>query len=119
MSDEELFALLDAVLPGKAFTPLAPAGTLEPYVIYQDLFTHPANSLCGYEELDEVHWQIDIYALTRREAKTIANAVKAALRALPLPPNVDTEQGFYEPETRLYRRMVNIITWNQPEKVTA
>ena len=38
MTDEDLFAVLDAVLPGKVFSPIAPAGTAEPYVIFQDLF---------------------------------------------------------------------------------
>ena len=119
MTDQELYAVLNAVIPGKVFTPIAPAGTAEPYVIYQDTYTAPSNSMCGYESLDEVHWQIDSYARTRREAKTLMDAVKAALRAIPLPPNVESEQTLFEQDTRLNRRMIVIITWTQPEKVTA
>jgi hypothetical protein len=47
------------------------------------------------------------------------DAVKAALRATPLPANVESEQSLYEADTRLNRRMIVIITWTQPEKVTA
>jgi len=119
MTDLELFAVLDAVLPGKVFTPIAPAGTAEPFAIYQDVYTAPTNSMCGYESLDEVHWQIDTYARTRREARTLMDAMKAALRATPFPPNVESEQTLYESDTRLNRRMITIITWTQPEKVTA
>lgn len=119
MTDEDLFAVLDAVLPGKVFSPIAPAGTAEPYVIFQDLFTQPENSMCGFESLDQVHYQIDTYAITKREAKALMSAVKAALRSTTFPPNVENEQGFYEPDSRLSRRMIQIIVWVQPEKVTA
>jgi hypothetical protein len=119
MTDLELFAALDAVLPGKVFTPIAPAGTKEPFLIYQDTYCAPANSMCGYQNLDEIHYQIDSYATSRREAKTIMSAAKAALRATPFPPNVESEQSLYEADTRLNRQMIVIITWNQPEKVTA
>jgi hypothetical protein len=47
------------------------------------------------------------------------SAVKAALRSSPLPPNVESEQSLYEADTRLNRQMIVIITWTQPEKVTA
>jgi hypothetical protein len=119
MTDQDIFAALNAVLPGKVFTPIAPADTPEPFLIYQDTYTAPSNSMCGYAQLDEVHYQIDSYARTRREAKALMDAVKAALRATPLPPNVESEQPLYEQDTRLNRRMIVIITWTQPEKVTA
>ena len=117
--DETLRAVLDPVLPGKVFSPIAPAGTAEPYVIFQDLFAQPENSMCGFASLDQVHYQIDTYAITKREAKALMSAVKAALRLTTFPPNVENEQGFYEPDSRLSRRMIQIIVWVQPEKVTA
>jgi hypothetical protein len=119
MNDQEIFDVLSTVLPGKVFTPVAKTGEEEPYVIYQDTYSAPSNSMCGYQNLDEVHYQIDTYARTRREAKTLMSAVKAALRSSPLPPNVESEQSLYEADTRLNRQMIVIITWTQPEKVTA
>lgn len=111
MTEEDLYAVLDSVMPGKVFTPIAPAGTREPYLIYQDFTQLPQNSMCGYAELDEIHWQLDSYALTRREAKANMQRVKNALRALDPQPTFQNEQSLYEVDTRLNRRMVQLITW--------
>ena len=119
MTEQQLFSVLDSVLPGKVFTPIAPMNTADPYIIYQDTYTAPVNSMCGFQELDETHWQIDVYATRRAIAKAYMSKVKAALRSSPLPPNVESEQNLYEQDTRLNRRMIVIITWTQPEKVTA
>jgi hypothetical protein len=112
MTEEEFFTVLDSVMPGKVFTPVAKTGTPEPYLIYQDITTAPQNSLCGYAELDQVMWQIDSYARTRSEAKANMSAVKRALRALDPQPTVENEQTMYESDTRLSRRMVQVITWD-------
>ena len=119
MTEEDLYAVLEAAMPGKVFTPIAPAGTAEPYLIYQDVTQLPQNSMCGYAELDECFWQLDSYARTRREAKANMQRVKDALRAMDPQPTIENEQSMYEQETRLNRRMVQVITWTQPEKVTA
>ncbi|TCK37975.1 uncharacterized protein DUF3168 [Paraburkholderia sp. BL8N3] len=110
MTVAELFALLDAVMPGKAFKGLAPAGTPEPYVVYSRPWEQPDNTLCGYAYREEVHYQIDSYAKTSAEAVANLKAVKAALRASPDPPNVENEQDLYETDTRLHRSMMTITT---------
>jgi hypothetical protein len=115
MTEEELYRVLDSAIPGKVFTPIAPASALEPYLIYQDITSMPENTMCGYACLDQVHWQLDSYARTRREAIANMRAVKRALRACEQQPTVGNEQSLYETETRLYRRMIQIITWESPE----
>lgn len=110
MNFEQLFAVLDAVMPGKAFKTLAPAGTPEPYVIFSRPWEQPDNTLCGYASREEVHYQIDSYAKTSTEALANLKAVKAALRASPDPPNVENEQDMFETDTRLHRSMMTIVT---------
>jgi Protein of unknown function (DUF3168) len=119
MTEADLFAILDSAMPGRVYTPIAPSGAVEPFLIYQDITVLPENTMCGYAWLDQVHWQIDSYARTRAEARSNMDLVKQALRAADPQPTVQNEQSLYEVETRLNRRMVQIITWTQPEKVTA
>jgi hypothetical protein len=119
MSEAELFAVLNSAMPGRVFTPIAKAGFSEPYLIYQDITQLPENTMSGYASLDAVHWQVDSYARTRREAIANMEGVKRALRALEDQPTLQNEQSMYEQDTRLNRRMVQLITWSQPEKVTA
>ncbi|AUT62884.1 DUF3168 domain-containing protein [Paraburkholderia terrae] len=119
MTESELFSILDSAMPGRVFTPIAPSGAIEPYLIYQDITTIPQNSMCGYALLDSVQWQLDSYARTRAEARRNMERVKLALRASDHEPTVQNEQSLYEVETRLNRRMVQITTWTGPEEVTA
>jgi hypothetical protein len=112
MTEEEFYAVLDSAMPGKVFTPIAPAEAKEPYVIYQDITTAPQNDLCGYAGLDQVTWQIDSYARTRKEAKANMRLVKQALRAIEPQATIENEQTMYESDTRLSRRMVQVITWD-------
>ncbi|SAL03089.1 hypothetical protein AWB78_06504 [Caballeronia calidae] len=119
MTEEEFFAVLYSAMPGRVFTPIAPAGAVEPYLIYQDITSMPQNSMCGYAGLDEVHWQVDSYARTRREAKANMQSVKRALRSIDPQPTIENEQSLYETETRLNRRMAQVITWDDSTGETA
>jgi hypothetical protein len=111
MTEEQFMAVLESAMPGKVFTPIAPSGTAEPYLIYQDITSQPQNSMCGYAYLDHVFWQVDSYARTRREAIANMDAVLSALRACDPQPTVENEQSMYEAETRLNRRMVQVNVW--------
>lgn len=111
MTEDEFKAVLESAMPGRVFTPIAPAGTPEPYLIYQDITSLPQNTLCGYADLDHVSWQVDSYARTRRDAKANMAAVLRALRAYDPQPTVENQQSIYEVETRLNRRMVQVNTW--------
>ncbi len=111
MTEEQFKAVLESVMPGKVFTPIAPAKTPEPYLIYQDVTSLPQNTMCGYANLDHTTYQVDSYAVTRREAKANMAAVLAALRAYDPQPTVENQQSLYEAETRLNRRMVQVNLW--------
>ena len=117
MTEEQFKAVLESVMPGKVFTPIAPAKTPEPYLIYQDVTSLPQNSMCGYAYLDHTIWQVDSYAITRKEAKANMAAVLRALRGVDPQPTVENQQSLYEAETRLNRRMVQVNTWESTGEV--
>jgi hypothetical protein len=117
MTETELFNVIRKALPGRAFFMLAPMEVREPYVIFQRITQTPQNSLCGYMRTDLVHYQLDSYARTHREALANMEAVIANLRACEDPPNVNNEQDMYEQDTRIHRTTVEISTWTD-RKVT-
>jgi hypothetical protein len=117
MSEAEIAAVLDAVMPGRAFVMLVPQGTSEPYLVIQRIWSGPVNSLCGYMHTDEVRYQVDSYAKSHRQAKLNMDDAVAALRACPEPPNVESEQDLYEQDTKLARTTINLVTWYEPLKV--
>ncbi|KXU94166.1 hypothetical protein CR51_27215 [Caballeronia megalochromosomata] len=112
MTEDELFVALDSAMPGRVFTPIAPAHAVEPFIIYQDVTAQMQHTLCGFACLAQVFWQVDSYARTRREAKSNIQRVMAALCACDPQPTFDNPQSLYEIETRLNRRMVQVITWD-------
>jgi hypothetical protein len=118
MTESDISAILDAVLPGRAFLLLVPQGTPEPYLVLQRIWQGPVNSLCGYMNTDQVRYQIDSYGKTHKQALSNMEAALAALRACADPPNVENEQDLYEQDTRLNRTTIEIMTWYEPQKVT-
>lgn len=118
MTDDELFAVLEQALPGKAFKGLVQQGTPEPYLVFTRVSQTPQNDLCGYADADVMHYQIDSYAKTLTQAQGVMRTVLGLLRACPDPPLVYIEQDMYEQDTRIHRTMIDISTWYEPEQVT-
>ncbi|MGF6958002.1 tail completion protein gp17 [Paraburkholderia youngii] len=118
MTESEIFAVIETALPGRAFFMLAPMDVREPYLIFSRISQLPQNTLDGYAQTDLVHYQIDSYARTHRDALANMEAVIAALRACPDPPIVNNEQDLYEQDTRIHRTTIDISTWYEPQKVT-
>ncbi|MGF6877367.1 tail completion protein gp17 [Paraburkholderia sp. MM5477-R1] len=118
MTESEIYAVLDEALPGRAFLMVVPMDVREPYVVFQRISQTPQNTMDGYAQTDLVRYQIDSYARTHRDALMNMEAVLAALRACPDPPNVENEQDLYEQDTRIHRTTIDISTWYEPEKVT-
>ncbi|MFL9933614.1 DUF3168 domain-containing protein [Paraburkholderia sp. RL18-103-BIB-C] len=117
MTESEIIAALDTVLPGKAYLILVPQDTPEPYFVLQRIWQGPVNTMGGYESADQVRYQIDSYGKTHKQALANMEAAIASLRACPDPPLVENEQDLYEQDTRLHRTMVDISTWYHDEGV--
>ncbi|MFM0224167.1 DUF3168 domain-containing protein [Paraburkholderia dipogonis] len=118
MTESGIVAVLETVLPARAFLLLVPQGTPEPYLLLQRIWQGPVNSMCGYMQSDQVRYQIDSYAKTHRQALANIEAAVAALRARPDPPTIDNEQDLYEQDTKLHRSTLELTTWHEPQEVT-
>lgn len=82
--EEDLYAVLDAVLPGGVFPDFADVGTPRPYVTWQQIGGPVLNPVSGDATgLRSVECQINVWADTRLQARTLIRSIEAAMRAAP------------------------------------
>lgn len=113
MTGDELFAVLNGVLPGKAYRMLVPMDTPEPYLVFTRVYEQPQNTLCGFMNATLVHYTIDSYALRLGEAREIMSRVLRALRQRNDAPVVYTVQDLMEQDTRIFHTTADISTWEE------
>lgn len=115
--ESELFAALNVAgvtaVVGENFTPgKGEQDTEPPYAVWTRVFSARENSLDGFTSgLEKIRVQVDCYSKTFDEAAALAAAIKAAVDAnnsATLKLLVVNEQNFFEEDTRLHRRMVEL-----------
>lgn len=113
--DRSIYSELRAI-PGLDSLPIRPdvadQGDIAPYVVYTRLPLGPNWTLTGPSSLQNAHYQIDVYAKSRADAIRIAGLVTQALSQSQLLTGVPkSESSDYEPDTKLYRRMLEFSVW--------
>lgn len=98
-ADAAVTALVPAVrIRGQGYAGETPT---RPYITHQTISGNPANYIAGRPGIDAFRAQIDVWADTAAEAKTIAEAVRDALE---LDAHCVAIMGDdYEPEAKLHR----------------
>ena len=95
----------------------APQGVDAPYIVYQRISSVPAASLGVAAGPDLVRVQIDVWAPTYAEAKTIAGQVRAAMDAATesavLKSRFDNGFDDFEIELGLYRASADYMCWQK------
>lgn len=108
------------LLTGARIYPLRlPQSPTLPAVVYQQISNAPEYSHEGSSNLAQVRIQFSCWSTTLLEAKQIADELEAALggyRGLiggrDTTAFVDNRQSDDDPETGLYREIVDVIFWN-------
>lgn len=104
---------LKNIVGNKIFALHIPQGTKLPCVSFQRISGNPANTLLGYSGLEQIELQVDAWATTYAQAKSVAKAIREAiptqgsLWAAHLRRDVD----LYEEGTEYYRVMMNYTVW--------
>lgn len=116
MIEDDIFTLLGANAAGVAnrvYPGVAAQGVLAPYIVYQPVVGTISNVLKGPPSIDNTRMQIDCYAMSYAEARTISNTIiglfegwKAVHKNWQL-----SEQYFYEADTRFHRFMLDYSIW--------
>lgn len=103
---------------GRVYPLTLPQGTTMPALVYQQVSGGRLRSHGG--SFGRPRWQIDCWASTYAEARTLAGEVESCLEAYRGAMGgeqvkisfVENEHDAYEPEARLYRVIVDVIVWN-------
>lgn len=105
-----------SALIGARFHPdLLPQETVIPAVVYSVVFDNPQTDLDGADgELSNIRVQLDAYARNKSDAMALRNAIRSRMKTAAsgfksVPLNAG--QSIYEPDTKLYRYMMEFSCW--------
>lgn len=106
MNEDNIYALLSSTAEGRVYPYVAPLGSdgkpsvSPPRIIFSIVDDVSADVLCGRAE-SRVSVQVDVYATTITESRSLRDLALASLKQLN-PTEVVKIPG-YEPDYRLYR----------------
>ncbi|AUV33069.1 DUF3168 domain-containing protein [Citrobacter freundii] len=106
MNEDNIYALLSPLAEGRVYPYVAPLGSdgkpsvTPPWIIFSIVDDVSADVMCGQAE-SRVSVQVDVYATTITESRSLRDLALASLKSLN-PTEVVKIPG-YEPYYRLYR----------------
>ena len=109
MIEQELFALINdnvTSVAGRVYPKMMPQDCIYPAVVYSVVNDSDVETI-GCVVGSEVRFQIDIYGVSYSDVKTIKNEIKTALYGFTHKPYDLHSNDDYEPETKLYREMID------------
>lgn len=116
MIETDIFALLGANAAGVAnrvYPGVAIQDVLVPYIVFSPVVGTISNVLNGPPSINNTRMQVDVYAMSYSESRTISNTViglfegwKATRKNWQL-----SEQYFFESDTHLHRFMLEFSIW--------
>lgn len=95
-----------------AFPDVAPQNTPRPYATYRDVGGEDASTLDGPADLANARMQVNIWADTRREARSLMQAAIVVLGAPPISAvPIGGPVSIYEDDTKLYGSRLDFSIW--------
>lgn len=109
MTEADVYPLISDVAGGNVFPYVAPLGTAAPWVVFLFPSGVASDVFCGQAETAST-LQIDAWAQSIDEARTLRSQIRAALA--PLNPVSLNEMNDFEPDTALYRATLEVQLWD-------
>ncbi len=109
MTEADIYQKLADLAGGRVYPYVAPQKTAPPWIVFRMVSAVSDDVFCGPAETATAV-QIDAWASSIDEASALREQVRAAI--LPLRPVGLNELSDYEPETALYRAMLEIQLWH-------
>jgi len=100
------------IVVDRIYPMLMPQDIAMPAISYQRIASSPVNDLEGQQNHEWVRVQVDCWALKYSEAKTLAAAVRTAMRTTPVFGLLLMELDDYDSEGKLYRVIQDFNIWN-------
>lgn len=93
---------------------VCPQETDLPVIVYAKISSDPEYNIGGYSTLENSRIQIDTFAETYKEAKTVAGRIKLAMdAATAFSANMINDMDEYDPELQVYRVIQDYSCWNR------
>jgi hypothetical protein len=100
------------LVAARVYPLLMPQGVTMPAISYQRVATALNNDLEGTQNHEWVRVQVDCWASTYAQAKTLAAAVRTGMRTTPLYGQLLLELDDYDSDEKLYRVIQDFNVWN-------
>ncbi|MBU1567715.1 MAG: DUF3168 domain-containing protein [Proteobacteria bacterium] len=104
--------VLDSLVSNRCYPVVAPDNPTRPYIIYQVITNVPNVLLDGPGGLERRRMQIDIWAETYASQKSLEAQVFSAMAAATFSNIPLMAQDSYEPETKLFRSIMEFSIWS-------
>lgn len=114
---QQVLAVLTLAAPvtalvGSRITPLIRTQDLAlPAITLQRITMTPTNQFSGDAGLDQARVQVDCYGASYIDARNVANAVRTAMRAVPILMTLETERFDEPPNPGVYSVTQEYEVW--------
>jgi hypothetical protein len=113
--EEDLYAVLSGVCE-RAYPDIAPVGTAKPYVTYQQIggqVIKPLGKVVPDKQNGE--YQVNVWADTRKEAKTLILAIEAGLclASAFIAKPISASRSDYDHDNAVYGSIQDFSIWSE------
>ncbi|WP_250451203.1 DUF3168 domain-containing protein [Caballeronia sp. ATUFL_M2_KS44] len=106
------YGALKALAGGRVYPDVAPASPTKPYIVYQSIGGTDETTFDGADTLQNSRMQVSVWSISRSEAATLIQQVRAALTAEPvLGVPIGAPVSVYEDDTKLYGSQQDFSLW--------
>lgn len=110
MIQSDIFTALSTAFSTRLYPLAAPEDVVRPFGVYSRVAANPV-TLSG--SINSTEMQIDVYANTYAEALTLATSAQTAIAAASTLKSSQIQAvDEYEPETKLYRVILEFTAWH-------
>jgi len=111
MIETDIFDALKDLVADRCYPLMMPQNPVLPAIVYSRQASDPQYRLEGGSSLSQVRVEIDCYAKTYDEAKSLSAEVRSAMEAASYKGTMIFDADFYEPDVKLYRVILDFYVW--------
>jgi hypothetical protein len=111
--EQQIYTALSAIASGRVYPLVIPEKSPMPAIAYLRIASTPENTLDGGATIDQIRIQVDTYANTYAEAKTVSASVRTAMESASFKGTLQTDQDLFEPDVKLYRVTQDYYVWKR------
>lgn len=111
--EQDIFNALDGLVGGRVYPLVMPEKGTKPAIVYTRIGSNPENTLDGGATIDQIRIQVDTYANTYAETKTISASVRSIMESASFKGTLQSDQDLFEPDIKLYRVSQDYYVWKR------